>query len=183
MRAGLEAPPRLADPIERERVDLHLDLPGGCGLRQARVRLPLDVLGRAEVGVPHDRQQLAPDRGRGDRRLRARAGTELDDARAKAGRVNRRRERPPEQRVEDDIDAPFGGIGERAGERIGVLLEVDGGVGAKREAAIEALLRARGGDHAPCAEQLRGLDGDLAEHAAGGEHEHMLAVLAAALAR
>ena len=150
--------------------------PRAAAVGQLSVGLALDLGRRGEVGVAHHHEHLPADRRRGNRRLRAGARSDLHEPRAEARGVDGRHERLAEQRVDDDVDPAPGGRGQRARQVIW-LAEANGGVRAEREAALQPFGRTRRGDHTRRAEQLRGLHGDLSQHAAGAQHEHVLALL------
>ena len=66
---------------------------------------------------------------------------------------------------------------ESAAGEVSGLAQANRGVGAEREAALQPFGGPRGGHDAGRAEQLGGLHRDLAEHAAGAEHQNVLALL------
>ena len=108
MRPRLHASPRLGDALQRQRLHIDSKFVASGRVEQLRVRLSPDIGRCAEIGVPHDHEHLPPDWGRRQRRLRARRGAQVHEARFEARGLNRRGERLAEQRIDDDVDAAFG---------------------------------------------------------------------------
>jgi hypothetical protein len=143
-------------------------------------RLGLLLAGQRVVGVPEQPQRPAAD-GRGvERAALVGRAAEVDQPATRAQALERRRGRYAEERVEHQVDGAVRRRPDPVGQLVDLVgvvdVELDHRVRAGGERALLTGVRAGGADHARGAVQPGELERRLADHAAGAEHQHGLAL-------